>query len=76
MVFWDVGLDVVHLITRSEASETPGGTECTDYTAVCRELAFEYSIGSPYATKFAASFEAAQLASKVPLKKCPKCFAE
>lgn len=76
MVFWDIGPNVVHLVARSEASETPGGTECTDYTAVCRELGFEYSIGTPYSTKFAESFEVAQQLSNGPLTKCPMCFSK
>lgn len=82
-VFWDEeGLTpdernyVVHQIARSMAGETPGGSECIDYEAECGELAFEYNIGTPYKTKFAATFEDASLRSTRKLKRCPGCFPE
>ena len=60
-----------HLITVTRG-ETPGGSECTDYTARCGILGFEYYFG-PFRNVYFKTLEAA-LEKGATL--CPVCYPE
>ncbi len=62
----------VHLIAKAEYGESPSGTETTDYTAKCGDLAFEYSSGPALTTVFCETLVQAVAKGAIP---CPKCFA-
>ena len=60
-----------HLIVNARRSETPGGSECTDYTARCGKLAFEFVMDCTPFTVFCKTLEEAIAKGAV---RCPECI--
>ena len=63
-----------HLIVKSEPGETPSGSECTDYTASCETLAFEYDFANDgNEPVFCKTIDEAVTKGAIP---CEKCFPQ
>ena len=60
----------LHTLAKVELGETPGGSECEDYTAICGHLAFSWTSNEP--TKFGQLEQIIGLADFA----CSGCFNE
>ena len=67
--------DIAHVLEITTDGETPGGTECEDYTAKCGQESQSWSMPAN-GIEGAQFVESLEVAEKMGAKRCDICFPQ